>query len=232
LRFLVGCDPEVFLINGQGEFIAAGEVGIPGTKRKPYPLEKGACQVDGLALEFNIDPAETPEEFDKNISTVLKQLDEIVEDKGGKSLRITFAPYAEFDPIYFALLDYKSKQLGCDPDYDHHGNMKTPDAELTIKPIRTAGGHVHLGFTEDEDPMEPKHFLKCVNLSQASLKRRFFTPRTPMEKARCEHYAVSGSFRPKHYGMEFRTPSNLWVSRPRDRKEIFSITKKLAEATL
>ena len=54
-QILVGCDPEVFVAKG-GKFISAHGM-IPGTKKAPHKVERGAVQVDGMALEFNIDPA-------------------------------------------------------------------------------------------------------------------------------------------------------------------------------
>ncbi len=60
-NFTYGCDPEVFLMVGD-KYVSAHGL-FPGTKAEPFKVEKGAVQVDGLALEFNIDPAKTPEEF-------------------------------------------------------------------------------------------------------------------------------------------------------------------------
>ena len=47
---------------------------IPGTKYEPYPIPHGALQVDGTALEFNINPSSSYEEFNTNIDEVLKTM--------------------------------------------------------------------------------------------------------------------------------------------------------------
>jgi hypothetical protein len=115
MEFTIGCDPEVFLSSPKGFVSAAGL--FPGTKAQPHRVEKGAVQVDGLALEFNIDPAKTPEEFDENIETVLTQMKEMVRQVD-KDMRITFVPFARFDVKYFNDIPEENKILGCDPDYD------------------------------------------------------------------------------------------------------------------
>ena len=51
----VGADPELFVKKGRSFQSAYGM--IPGTKQKPKKVIKGAVQVDGMALEFNIDRA-------------------------------------------------------------------------------------------------------------------------------------------------------------------------------
>ena len=70
MQILVGADPELFVKNpNSGEFISAHGM-VPGTKYDPYKVDKGAIQVDGMALEFNIDPARTVDEFVRNITEV------------------------------------------------------------------------------------------------------------------------------------------------------------------
>ncbi len=48
----------------EAEQVTASGLVIPDTaKEKPFPVTNGAVQVDGMALEYNIDPASTVEEF-------------------------------------------------------------------------------------------------------------------------------------------------------------------------
>lgn len=223
MRIKIGCDPELFLHNGM-EYVSAHE-GFPGTKREPFKLEKGAVQVDGTALEFNIDPAENADEFDGNIKIVLKQMEDMVR-KVDQSLAMTYSPVAEYEEIYFALLPVSTKALGCEPDFDVNGEIKTPSEELLRTPVRTAAGHIHIGWTEGENPFDEKHFERCKTIAKAFVGQRFFTPRTPLERQRVKYYGVPGSFRPKPYGVELRTPSNLWVARSAHRKQMFNLVHK------
>jgi hypothetical protein len=76
--YTIGADPEVF-VGKNNSFVSAHGL-VQGTKEAPSPVYKGAVQVDGLALEYNIDPASTPEEFEDNILTVQSQLKSMIGD--------------------------------------------------------------------------------------------------------------------------------------------------------
>lgn len=220
MRTTIGCDPEVFISNGYETISAYGI--LPGTKAEPYKVEKGAVQVDGTAFEFNIDPVTTADAFDKNISTVLAQMDEMVK-KIDKSFRLTFLPVAYYKNDYFKLLPDPAKELGCDPDYNAiSGAQQTPKEDLSEKPLRTASGHIHIGWTEDMRPHHPDHFKECQRIAAAFRYETFFRPRTMLEKVRFEYYGANGAFRPKSYGVELRMPSNRWVAKNETRIRVFN----------
>jgi hypothetical protein len=215
----IGCDPELFIKDGP-KYISAHGI-LPGTKEEPFPVEKGAVQVDGLAFEFNIDPVTCAEDFDKNIEIVITQMDEMIK-KVDKSLELSFVPIAHFDKTYFDSLPEDSKILGCDPDYDVHGNQQIPPEDLSKSPFRTASGHVHIGWTEGKRPHHPDHFLDCMKVAKTFKYEEFFLPKTMLEKKRLKYYGRNGAFRPKSYGVELRTPSNRWVASSDSRKKIFN----------
>lgn len=215
LELKFGCDPEGFVQNGEGQFVSAHGL-FPGTKHEPFKVDKGAVQVDGLALEFNIDPVETEEDFLKNIKTVRAQMDEMVKDID-PSWKLVFTPFARFDPVYFVNLPDQSKVLGCDPDYDLTGTPKSPTSDMMYEPARAAGGHIHIGWTKDEDPLAPHHFADCLNVA----KTIPFSAKYRAEKERIKFYGQPGSFRPKPYGVELRSPSNMWVANERTQSSVF-----------
>lgn len=219
----IGCDPEGFLWDA-GKFISADGL-FPGTKEEPHPLDKGAVQVDGLALEFNIIPAETEEEFDKNISTVLAQIDEMVA-KVDKKLRLVFRPIAKFDEVWKTIPD-TSKVLGCDPDYNVTGQVNpNPSEKLQNTPIRTAAGHVHIGYTEGKERGDDHHFADCCFIAEQFHRSKIFQPKVADEFTRLEYYGNNGAFRPKSYGVELRSPSNLWVPSSETRRATFRASVK------
>ena len=61
MKFTIGADPELFL-HKNGKAVTAHGV-VQGTKEHPYPVEYGAYQVDGMAVEFNIDPTPLDGDF-------------------------------------------------------------------------------------------------------------------------------------------------------------------------
>lgn len=232
MQIKLGTDPETFLKLGN-KFITADGV-VPGTKDNPFAVDKGAVQVDGTALEFNIHPAETAEEFDKNITVVLTQIKEMVK-KVDKDIEIVFTPIAKFDAEYFANLPLKSKILGCDPDWNIRGGIIEKDEKQINNPIRTAAGHIHIGFTENESVNDPVHFEDCRFLAEHFYR----LGRVPYaqygvlsleEQERLKYYGGNGAFRPKPYGVELRQYSNLWVQRSATRINSFNFIKSKVES--
>lgn len=68
---MLGADPEIFLTDSQtGQFVSAHEVShlIRGDKRNPEKVDCGAIQIDGTALEFNINPTNCEDEWVHNLT--------------------------------------------------------------------------------------------------------------------------------------------------------------------
>lgn len=226
----VGCDPELFLSRGN-KFISAFGL-FPGTKDNPFKVERGAIQVDGLALEFNIDPANSKEEFTKNISVVLSQMNEMVRDVD-PDLRLNFLPVARFDEEEFESFPEECKLLGCDPDFNVTGNMNHQPEELMWLPVRTGSGHMHLGWTEGKNPFEPEHFYDALTVA-----RHFHGANdSPFklnaeELERLKYYGANGAFRPKPYGVELRSSSNVWVEHEKTREQMYDfVISKMNETS-
>lgn len=206
----IGTDPEFFLTKNDRFISAAGY--FPGTKRKPFPVIDGAVQVDGTALEFNITAADTEDEFTHRIFSVLKQLaDMIVKKIPGADIALT--PVANFDEAEWESIPESAKVLGCDPDYDAYTGMVNPSPADRIldTPLRTASGHIHIGWTSGMKVRDPRHFDDCVRVARVFADSGIFNPKTEAEATRLAYYGMNGSFRPKPYGVELRAPSNLWL---------------------
>jgi len=218
MRFILGTDPETFLSLG-GQFVSAHGL-FPGTKKEPYKVDKGAIQVDGVALEFNIDPVDNMVDWNRNIETVLLQMKEMVQ-KVDKDMILKFEPIASFDKKYFDNIPIEAKILGCDPDFNFQGKMN-PAPKLQDVPLRTAAGHIHIGWTEGENPNSASHFEDARFISDKFYRSGIFTPKLSSEQERLRYYGMYGSFRPKSYGVELRSPSNLWVETPESRMKMFS----------
>ncbi len=77
LALTIGCDPEAFLKQA-GRFVSAHGL-IPGTKAMPHHVDNGAVQVDGMAVEFNINPASDATQFVTHINSVMAQLQAMLE---------------------------------------------------------------------------------------------------------------------------------------------------------
>ena len=227
--FKLGCDPELFVINSDGVPVSAHGM-IPGTKKEPYKVECGAVQVDGMALEFNIDPAETWQEFNGNIETVLKQLKGMLPN----GHQFLIAPSVHFTQEVFDAQPPEALELGCDPDFNAWTNGAVNPAPEPAKgsTMRTAAGHIHIGFTEDQDISCPDHLANCCDLIK-QLDWFLGFPALSKDKDGMERralYGKAGCFRPKPYGVEYRTLSNFWIKNKNTRKWAWERTIEAIQA--
>ena len=212
MSYTFGADPELFCLDTKsGKFISVHDL-LPGTKADPFKVENGAVQVDGLAAEFNIDPASTLKEFRKNIKSVRSQIEEMIQKNGGKHLVLKAIPTATFDQAYFDNLPPDTKVLGCEPDYCGQKRAVNPRPDPGNKPFRTGGGHVHIGWGNGFDLKDPAHFNDCCllayNLYNNGMNKDYLWDG---DNQRRKLYGSAYSFRPKSFGMEFRYLSNAWV---------------------
>lgn len=218
-NILIGADPEVFLWSKlSGGFVSAHDM-LPGTKKEPFKVKSGAIQVDGTAAEFNIDPASTANEFYQNIKTVMKELGAQVPNYELKAV-----PTVKYNRSYYDRIipDY-AKELGCDPDYNAWDKAMNspPEAKGTM---RTAAGHIHIGWTEGADPFDEAHFQTCASLVK---QLDYFLGMSSLEwdpdGTRRQLYGRAGAFRPKSYGVEYRVLSNAWLNRMSLIKRVYKL---------
>lgn len=216
MSLLIGADPELFLKKGQQNF--SGYNIIPGTKMAPHPVPEGAVQVDGMALEFNINPCATPKEFVYRIETVLASLREMVP----ADYEFDISPVAHFTEEYMDTQPEDAKRLGCDPDFDAYtGKANNPPPQHPT--MRTAAGHVHLGWTTGADVTDPDHFDDCrIMARQMDYYLGLFGVLHDPDNTRRQMYGRPGCFRPKPYGCEYRVLSNFWLKSPELMEKVFT----------
>jgi hypothetical protein len=250
----IGADPEAFVFDTKKEEVISAVGLIPGTKDKPHPVKNGAIQVDGIAVEFNIDPAQTAEEFVHNTESVKKQLLEYVQETS-KNLNVVFADTAIFEPKYFKKIPKEALVVGCDPAFittgiNHFRPLTVPDfPEYT----RYAGGHLHVGniFHDKESDqskqMKQSFFVQYLRNYGQLINNNSFKTQTTNNIIKSKNtssikyprvrtstnYGATGAFRPKSYGLEYRTPNNYWVQntglQERIFNELFLFTVRLQE---
>ena len=205
-KVLLGADPEIF-VGLNGKPVSAFGL-IEGDKRNPLKVTNGAVQVDGMALEFNIDAAASEDAWMNNINGVMSILASMVP--GYELLPI---PVAEFGLEYIRAQPEKAKELGCDPDFDAYtvAVNPRPNGEL---PFRSAAGHIHFGLVETCDaPVEDYDYMSWLAAQVRELDAYLGLPSLfyDNDTKRRELYGKAGAFRPKNYGMEYRTLSNQWL---------------------
>lgn len=208
IEILVGADPELFVKDGKGELVSAHGM-VEGTKDKPFPVENGAIQVDGMALEFNITPAKDCDEFVRNIKSVMATLKSMIPEDH----QLVAESVAHFSEEVFESSPEEALILGCDPDfnaYDDGNQFPTPNGDVNF---RTASGHIHIGWTKNADVNDPNHIQDCINIVQQLdvALGLIFTKIDDDDTQRRTLYGKAGCFRVKPYGVEYRTLSNHWL---------------------
>lgn len=203
MKIKLGCDPEAFLIDVNGQLKSSiGLIG--GSKDVPRPLpalgDGYAVQEDNVALEFNIPPAEGRSQFVASISDTLKFLTEMVKENYGFTL-------AEISAASFPMEELNTPEafvFGCDPDFNAWTKAINPKPAAEDAALRSCGGHVHVGF--DRSLATGTDIIQHMDLLLG-------VPSILMDKGqlRKQLYGKAGAYRDKMYGVEYRTLSNFWI---------------------
>jgi hypothetical protein len=217
-NFKIGADPELFIEDNTGKFISAAGL-IPGTKAEPFPVPGGAVQVDGMAAEFNINPATTFEEFDNNIVTVLAELKKFLP----KGAKLRAVPSVVFDEDVWAAAPDEAKELGCSPDFNAWTEEVNMPPSCPENPrLRTASGHLHFGWTEGKTPGNIQHVRHCNDLvRQLDYVLGLWSLSQDPDPTRRLLYGKAGACRYKPYGVEYRVLSNFWVMTKAGRLQVW-----------
>ncbi|MAZ33861.1 MAG: putative COOH.NH2 ligase-type 2 [Prokaryotic dsDNA virus sp.] len=232
--FTLGCDPEIFVKNKRSQKIVSAHGLIEGDKKAPHKIPEGAYQVDGMAVEFNTDPYDlsrgSSAVFSRRVLNVMDQMKASVQAKD-KDLTFAIQATADFDPEYLEAQPEEAKELGCDPDFNAYTLEQNPRPNGEV-PFRTAAGHIHLGWTEGAPIDHPDHLAICASIVKClDATVGFASVIYERDTRRREMYGCAGAFRPKPYGVEYRTPSNFWIANHNHRQSMF-LTVKQTVSTL
>lgn len=206
--FTFGCDPELFVRNTlTGKFVSADGL-IPGTKEEPYKVPGGAIQVDGAAAEYNIDPVNNFTDFLlKN-----KQVRAELQSRLPQYHELVAQPSVIFDEDVWDKMSEQSKTLGCSPDYNAWTGQVNDAPERSHERMACAGGHLHVGWTEDAPLADLQHITNCRDLvKQLDWYLGAWSIYQDKDAERRKMYGKAGSCRIKPYGVEYRALSNFWL---------------------
>lgn len=198
----LGSDPEIFLINRKtGQFKSV--IGLIGANKWnpaqiPGMADGFTLQEDNVALEFGIPPAASSEEFIKHIRAVLLAGLEKLPATRFSRLSATIFPESEME-------NPNAWVFGCEPDFNAWTGATNEKPEAPHPFLRSAGGHIHV-----ETNLDGRTVIKAMDLCAA-------VPSVLMDSGaeRRQLYGKAGAFRPKPYGVEYRTLSNFWIFKKR-----------------
>ncbi|MDE3022863.1 MAG: hypothetical protein KGI54_13565 [Pseudomonadota bacterium] len=194
-----GCDPELFLRDPKtGQMISSiGLIG--GSKDFPQAIGEGcAVQEDNVAVEFNIPPSKSAEDFITSINFALNTIRQRAKELG---LELCIEPSAVFDDV--ELMSPAAKEFGCEPDYNAWTGRENPRPKCDNKNLRSAGGHIHVSVPDGVDSCR---VVQAMDLFVGCQMLKFDT-----DTQRRKLYGRAGACRFKTYGVEYRTASNAWI---------------------
>lgn len=217
-NFLFGADPECFIFDSTGKAVAPTM--IPGTKQKPFKVDGGAIQRDGMAAEFNVTPANTFVTWNKNFEKVIAALEARLP--AGHTLR--FIPSVDFTPEVFNDAPDDYKELGCSPDWNAWEQDINPPPFCEDRPfLRTASGHIHIGWGKDYSLDDALHQQNCFDfVKQLDWYLAGWSLEMDPDTTRRNLYGKAGACRLKPYGVEYRVLSNFWVSSKETRLAVWN----------
>lgn len=216
-NILTGADIEVFFMNKLTEEIVSAEPYIQGTKEKPFCFDKRskfhAVSLDNILAEFCIPPSKTKAEFYKNITHAIDYINTVHPDYCALSV-----PSAFINPVY--LQTENAKLFGCTPDMNAYTLWQNPVPKADDDTLRGGGGHIHYSY-DNPSPMYDTNNPdeKIIALDEErhvivrTLDAMLAVPMVIIEppNRRKELYGKAGAFRPKPYGLEYRTLSNYYT---------------------
>ena len=227
----VGSDAEMFLQDTDTGEIISAEGYIKGSKDEPFYFDESdpyaSTQLDNVLAEVTIKPATKMEEFADGL---LKSID-FVRSILPKNIIPVALPAANLDDRF--LQTEQACIFGCQPDfnaYDMYMNHKPFCEDYTL---RSSGGHLHLGYDNLEVPFNDDELFNYEPDPQRSrivkvLDLFISVPLVLIEpdNKRKELYGKAGAFRPKPYGLEYRTPSNYFLNSRELMNWVYSNTHK------
>ncbi len=182
---------------------------LGGTKKEPIPIpgfgakhaKTFTMQEDGAAVEFNIPPCASAEEFYDAINMAVGRLTEILAKKDLYPYKNVWTNLSKEQMMEFPHLNV----IGCDPDHDaYRDNPEMPREIPAMGTIRGCGGHIHIGYPKQL--CAPFRLAKLMDLVIA-------LPMLSEDKQgkRRYYHGIPGLYRDKEYGVEYRTLSNFWI---------------------
>lgn len=208
--YTIGCDPEVFLSSIEyGDIVpSCGLIGGDKVAGRSVLPDIGLNVLeDNVTLEFNLNPCSNPNELILNTITAVETIRKDVLRPIGLDMVIKSSHLFHDD-----LLSHPSaKEFGCAPDFDAYraGAPKRPISPASVGNLRCAAGHVHFGYNREATEIPDYVLVQFLD----AFCTFFHSPYWSIEHAdRRKLYGSPGTYRPKPYGFEYRTPNNYWVN--------------------
>lgn len=205
-NYLLGSDPELFIVDTSKNKIISSIGLIPGEKGdayKPAELPEGfGLQIDNILAEFNIPPTDNVDDFVTSIEVMKDWIRGFLKSKN-PNYDILCKASALIDEDQ--LQSDEAKLFGCSPDFNAWTICQNPRPEGDSTNLRSTGYHIHVGYDDPNDEVSLE-LIKAMDLF-LGVPSILIDPDTDRRKL----YGKAGCFRFTPYGCEYRVLSGLFI---------------------
>lgn len=237
-----GTDPEVFSVDENGYVISPAllekdgiikPITVDEEYKHPVYINRSnySWMMDGVAWELTTkSPFNTAKELHELVTIANEDLEEFITKLVWREqLKLCKKPAVKIKPEeYLPFLEtdrriYQGFIFGCDPDDDAIEDeyiCKTVD--VIEHKFRYGGGHFHLSGLEDFEKFPvPAIKLLAITVGNFCIANSIYPE---LDRQRGQTYGKPGRFRIQKYsngdtGIEYRSPSNSWLSFSLEKKE-------------
>lgn len=214
---VLGCDPEFFFKTGRTIIGADKVLPLSGLECDGAPGLVSKVIIDGVQAELNPAADKDIREVGMNIAKLFNVLDSHM--KNFERLQCDFSRTVRLSDKEFQELSPDSKKFGCSPSKSL--SCGGDNGSISVDPMeyryRSAGGHIHIGHTDDSDVkrvlLDPEHQVRLVAMLDLLVGNTcVLIDRDRGNVERRKVYGKAGEFRTPKHGVEYRTPSNFWLA--------------------
>ncbi len=198
--------------------IELGAVTEKPKSKHPIHINRFGIQVieDGAAFEFIVPPTRDFDQMYDDIQFGLSELSALLHKYDHC---ISVAPTLDYEIERFLDKDDDYKQclmFGCDPDKDAILKNYVCDVIDAMRhPYRYFGGHFQIGCSDARGRrLIQTHYVPFIKLCSIFIGNSVMasSSKTELEKIRAKLYGQPGRYRIQPWGIEYRTPSNSWIT--------------------
>lgn len=211
---MYGADIEFLLYDSKKKKVVPVFGRLGGTKDKAIVIDDNfSCLEDNACVELNYAPKESAYEFIELITQSQDLIQKLTRLKVYQNPEARIAGIDKFE---------KANEFGCVPDYwayaaNPEDERPMPDGEILGK-WRCAGGHIHLSYDKKDDiprwvvaRFMDKHITIPLIVYTLDSYNSVAKATKLLGANRRKWYGLPGLYRPKEYGIEYRTLSNFYA---------------------
>lgn len=207
-----GSDPE-FVVTDKNDFVYSAIGIVHGSTENRICQNGHQFYYDNVMAECAVKPSKTKEETIKNFKDCFEIFSKMLNPYKLSPVASMFYTKDQLECSCVGEHFLCAKYAGCEADWCAYQMelINPPVDEIENGFFRTCGGHIHLGYNLEK--LSGHNQFQIIYLLDLLLG----VPSLYIDKnnERRKLYGKAGRYREKDYGVEYRTLSNFWLSKPK-----------------